>query len=368
MAPPPLPYALPLDPGCGGRLRARIEDFQVEELAAYEPSGTGEHLYLYVRKRGLPTPGLLERIGRTLGLAPHRIGHAGLKDSQAVTCQWISLHSRSDLPLAAIESEQVQVLRVSRHGNKLRPGHLAGNRFTIVVRGVTPCPDLPRVLDALRREGFPNYYGPQRLGRTGRNVEEGRAFVRGGFRARLPTPRARFVTNAYQAVLFNALVATRLRALGSLAMLLPGDLALLHRNGAVFPVAEADLAAIQARAAAGELSPSAPLYGTRTLLAEGEPGRWEIDLLAAEGLTAASFQAPHQRLTPEGQRRAVRALPDDLTAEPFDDAGEPCLRLAFTLPPGTYATSLLRELMRNDDLVDYVAGVEAAGDGADEGE
>jgi tRNA pseudouridine13 synthase len=257
----------------------------------------------------------------------------------------------------------VRVLAASRHGNKLRAGHLRGNRFRIVLRDARQDGSAEAVLAHLAREGFPNCFGIQRLGLGLENARDGRSLLWAGgprqTRGAAALERARFVVNAYQSALFNALVAQRLDALGSLETLLAGDLALLHRNGAAFAVDEAGLPAAQARAAAHELSPSAPLFGYRTTLAEGQPGAWEQALLAREGLTPESFRLRSGRLSPKGERRAVRAFADDLrwawqdapdVTEASSTTTAPALTLEFTLAPGVYATALLREVMKNDDL------------------
>jgi tRNA pseudouridine13 synthase len=130
--------------------------------------------------------------------------------------------------------------------------------------------------------------------------------------------------------------------------LLAGDLPVLHANGASFRLAEPDLASTQPRADNGELSPSAPLFGYRIDLADGVPGQWERSLLEREGLSLEAFRLRTKGESPGGARRAVRAIPEDLTWEWLPEGERPALRLRFTLPPGAYATSLLREVMKSD--------------------
>lgn len=360
---PPLAYVTGDLPGCGGRLRTALEDFQVEELPAYAPSGSGEHLYLWVEKRGLSTAAVLEALRRRLELPPEAAGSAGKKDAQALARQWVSLHTPADpstlgdWPPASAEGtgHGFRVLAASRHGNKLRPGHLRGNRFAVTLRGLADPDAAGPVLQRLERDGFPNYLGPQRMGPRLANALAGRSLLRAGGAPRGTVDRHRFAVNAYQGALFNLLVEQRLRTLGDLERLLSGDLALLHRNGAAFAVTAAGLAEAQTRAEAHELSPSAPLFGHRTTLATGHPGAWERALLAREGLTLASFRLGGKRLSPKGERRAVRAFPQALAWEVCPAPDGLALRLTFTLPPGTYATSLLRELTRNDDLASLPA-------------
>ncbi len=348
-APTQLPYLTPGRAGCGGAIKRRFEDFIVEELPAYDPCGTGEHLFVRIEKRGLSTPQALERFRRAFGLPPAALGYARLKDAQAVSRQWISLHSHADLPLHQVDAPDLRVLAVSRHGNKLRRGHLRGNRFELLVRGATPFTVGADPLGVLAARGFPNYYGPQRYGHDGRNALRGRELLLG--KAATPrghSDRQRFLVNAYQSALFDELVARRLGAVGDLHTLLAGDLPVLHANGASFHLSAPNLAATQPRADEGELSPSAPLFGYRIELAAGTPGEWERDLLTREGLCLEDFRLRSKGESPGGERRAVRALPADLTWEWLALADGPALRLRFTLAPGVYATSLLREVMKRD--------------------
>jgi tRNA pseudouridine13 synthase len=346
----PLSYATGDLPGCGGRLKAGPGDFLVEELPAYEPCGRGEHLYLWIEKRGISTAAVTAALARRLGVAPAALGTAGKKDAQAVARQWISVHTPDDPDPATLAGEGFTVLAARRHGNKLRPGHLRGNRFSVSVRGAGPPAAAEAVLARIAPTGFPAYFGPQRLGPRLATALAGRALVLGTRRPGRDLERMRFAVNAYQGALFNALVERRLRTLGDLERLLPGDLAVLHRNGAAFAVDAAGLAEAQSRAAAHELSASAPLFGTHVTLAAGEPGSWERELLAAEGLGPDAFRLGGKRLSPKGERRAVRAFAEELAWDWADEEGEPVLRLRFTLGPGVYATALLRELMKNDDL------------------
>ena len=352
-APSPLPYTTPGLAGCGGRIKATPEDFRVEEIPLYPLSGHGEHLYLEIEKRGIPTATVIQELARALGVPLRGIGHAGLKDAQALATQWLSLHCRADPDLQRIPGGPWRVLQATRHGNKLRRGHLAGNRFRIAIRGMDPGAPTAEILEQLRRRGFPNYFGPQRFGQRGDNGARGKSLLRGTESPAGGPERRKFLTNAYQAELFNRILAQRIARDADPGSILAGDLAVLHRNGASFPVDEAGLKEARRRAEAHEISASAPLFGYRVPLAAGLPGRWETALLERESLALADFRRGAKRGSVKGERRSVRALADDLTWErdaPHRDNGAGAtLLLEFTLPPGVYATSLLREVTKSQE-------------------
>lgn len=354
--PAPLPYLTPRLAACGGVIKRCPEDFIVEELPAYLPEGDGEHIYLWIEKRGISTAQAIERLRHVFKLPPAAFGYAGLKDAQAVARQWLSLHTPAELPLHQAEGPGLRILAASRHGNKLRRGHLRGNRFEVLVRAAARSAKVEELLDLLARRGFPNYYGEQRQGVDGRNAERGKALLLAGKTGGAASDRQRFAINAYQSALFNELVARRLDTVGDLHTLLNGDLPVLHANGAFFHVSTPNLAATQPRADTGEISPSAPLFGYRVELAAGLPGEWERALLAREGLTLEDFRLRSKAESPGGERRPVRAIPADLEHEWVAGPDGSALRLRFTLPPGAYATALLRELMKPDAAAAREAG------------
>src|SRR5947209_273127 len=178
LAPPPL---LTADlPGIGGRIKGEPEDFEVEEIPAYAPSGSGDYLYLWVEKRDLGAEYFARQVARRLDIPVGEVGTAGLKDRRAVARQMVSVPAHVEARLPQLEGEGLRVLAVHRHGNKLKPGHLHGNRFRILVRDVEAgaAERLGPILDRLRVTGLPNYYGPQRFGHDGETVRLGLALLR----------------------------------------------------------------------------------------------------------------------------------------------------------------------------------------------
>src|SRR4051812_40028172 len=176
-----LPYFTQDIPGIGGSIKNRAEDFFVQELPLYEPSGQGEHVYAEFQKIGLTTFDAIDRIGRALYVSSRDIGYAGLKDARAITRQIFSIPNTTEEAVMKLKLPNIQPLWAARHGNKLRLGHLAGNRFAIKVRDViaTDVVKLSPLVEILKTRGMPNYFGEQRFGRRGDNHLLGAALVRG---------------------------------------------------------------------------------------------------------------------------------------------------------------------------------------------
>lgn len=350
-----LPHLTSSLPGTGGRIKTESEDFLVEELPAYVPLGIGDHTYLRIEKRGITTHEAVRRIARALGVSPRAIGFAGMKDANAVTIQTVSVEH---VPVATAEAAladvpDVRLLSAKLHRNKIKLGHLRGNRFVLRVRDCVPgaAARARAILDEIARVGCPNLFGEQRFGNRADNHAIGRLLVRGETAAavelagddlrRKPRDLVRLYVSAYQSALFNRIVAARMPHLGRLEQ---GDLAFLHDRGAVFRVD--DPAAEQARADHLDISPSAPMFGTKTLLADGRPGEVERAVMSEEGLAPSMFDVPGAgEFT--GERRPMRIPVQG--AEVADVAGDPTsIEIRFDLPRGSYATVVLREIMKAD--------------------
>ncbi|HZR10484.1 MAG TPA: tRNA pseudouridine(13) synthase TruD [Myxococcales bacterium] len=329
-------------PGTSGSVRVAEEDFLVEELPLYEPSGSGEHLYLTVEKRNRTTQEVAREIAQALGARERDVGTAGLKDKRAVTVQRISVATRASAEEAArIAGPGYRVLSAARHGNKLRPGHLRGNRFRIVVRGVGPdaLPRAEAICARLRERGAANLFGPQRFGKRGDNAALGHAILLREAQVRDRFLR-RIALSALQSELFNRCLAARI-ADGLFGTAIDGDVLKKRATGGLFVTTDVETDA--RRVAAFEVDPAGPLPGHALFAARGEALRREQATLLDAGVDPACFVAGGAEM--EGARRPYRVSSEDLRVEA---AGPGALAVQFALPKGSYAVSILREITKTE--------------------
>lgn len=326
-------------PVLAARIRTTPEDFRVEELDAFAPSGAGEHLLLVVEKRGMNTAFAAKAIAQWAGIAESGVGYAGLKDRHALTVQRFSVHlpGREAPDVARLEAATgLRVRAVARHARKLPRGALAGNRFTLVLREVQG--DAAAIEDRLRAiaaRGVPNYFGEQRFGRGGDNVGNALAMFAG---RRVAREQRSHLLSAARAQLFNRVLAARVRA-GAWDAALEGEVWMLDGSRSVFgPVPLDDT--LRQRLDTFDLHPTAPLWGRGALRSEGAAAALENEALSdAQSL---ALRAGLEAAGLKQERRATRLRPADLAWTWLDPAA---LELRFQLPPGTYATTLLAELL-----------------------
>ena len=335
---PELPFVTTLDAPIVGRIKDRADDFVVEEIPSYLPSGEGEHLFVRFEKIGLDTERAVRLIADALGTR-EGAGWAGLKDRHARTTQWASFH-RADADAAlALTIEGIRVLEAARHVNKLRTGHLRGNRFVLRLRDADPAreADARAVIESLARSGVPAFFGDQRFGRGGATLARAREWIVGTTRPpRAPFERKLHVS-AVQSSAFNALLAERIRSTG-LASIVEGDVCRKEDSGGLFVAT--DLEDARARAERFEISATGPMFGAEMRWPEGEAKRMEEAALAAAGLDAERLE--RFRRAGEGTRRPYRFR----LSEPSVTSDAEGLVLSFVLPAGAYATIVLRELTR----------------------
>jgi tRNA pseudouridine13 synthase len=402
---PTWPYLTADIPAIAAVMRRRLEDFQVDELPAYEPCGSGDHVYACIEKTGLTTRRVVVALAQALDIPVSRIGVAGRKDARGVTRQILSIEGVEPARIKTLNIPRLRVLDVARHRTKLRLGSLQGNRFIIRLRAIPPerLGEVRDVVSVLARRGVPNYFGPQRFGMRGDTWEVGRLLLAGDFAAAValivgqPAPddpelvrRARelaaagkykeaadawpqgfadsaflcrrlhatggdarhaifgldrsvlaFYVSAYQAWVFNRVLVKRLHGL---ERLLPGDIAFSHGTGLCARVADA--LAEQTRATRFEVSPTGPIVGFAMSTPEGEAGAIEQKVLTDAGCALKDLPrtGPFKCV---GGRRPLRFPLQQIDVESARDESGSYLELRFTLPPGCYATAVLREISKD---------------------
>jgi tRNA pseudouridine13 synthase len=338
-------------PGTGGLFKASPEDFIVDELPAYAPSGEGTHTFVRIEKRGLTTAEAVTRMARALEVRPDEIGVAGQKDRQALTRQWISMPGVDPARALAVTVEGVRVLEAVRHGHKLRTGHLLGNRFVLTVRGVGPDGEARAraVLEQLVRTGLPNYFGSQRFGARGDNAVRGKALLvpaasDGPRRPRVSGTERRMLVSAYQSELFNRYLDARIDD-GLVTTALVGDVLKKADTGGLFIVDEAGHADAQTRLAAGALVVTGPMFGHKMMAPPpGTPAGAREDAILGPELAEGSDAFKVMGKLAEGTRRPLTVpLAGAAVRAESDDA----IVIEFTLPSGAYATVLLAEVTKN---------------------
>ena len=400
-------------PGIGGSIKVRPEDFLVEEIPLYNPSGKGEHLYLMIQKTNLSTFHMLGIVARHFGVKLAAVGYAGLKDKHAITRQVVSVHvpGKTAADFRELRHPKLAVLWADQHENKLRRGHLRGNHFSIRVRDIEPTRVIgaKKVLDRLTMTGVPNRLGEQRFGRCLNNHLIGRAIIRNDAETALrelllpeaddrpeharqreliragqfaeaarmipeaasterdallalaqgqPPQRVldrmalqpkTFFLSSFQSAVFNAVLDDRLVA-GTLGTLEPGDLAFKHENGASFEVDGPTAAARETldRLERLEISPSGPMWGTRMALPGGKAAERERAALEAAGVRPEHLSAFSARTGHEipGERRPLRVPVRHAECEGGMDEFGAYVKCRFELPPGAFATVVMREVIK----------------------
>ncbi|MEL7449410.1 MAG: tRNA pseudouridine(13) synthase TruD [Pseudomonadota bacterium] len=327
-----MPYALQA-PLVSGVIRARPEDFQVDEVLGYGADGDGEHQLLFVEKTALDTSAVARTLARFSGVSPRDVAFAGRKDRHAVTRQWFSvrLGGKPVPEWQALSAPGIRVLSAAAHRRKLRVGALKANRFVLAVTALDgPVEQLAPRLEAIAEQGVPNYFGPQRYGRNGANLSRARCWFSGGKAPRGRDSRS-FALSAARSFLFDTALGERVRS-GTWNSVSPGEPVMLDGSRSFF-LAEAGDETLAGRLASGDVHPSGPLWGrgaddrppAEQALADREP---EL----CRGLESAGLKA---------ERRALRVIPGGLAWTLSDDV----LEVSFSLPSGSYATSVLREVL-----------------------
>lgn len=329
-----LAYALG-KPKISGVIRSQPEDFQVDEDLGFELTGKGEHACLYIRKRNTNTDFVAKQIARLAGVKNMDVSYAGLKDRHAVTTQWFSVYlsNKQEPDWSELNSDEVEVIEVERHNRKLRRGSLKGNHFKLVVRELQgDTSSLEQRLQTVSASGVPNYFGEQRFGRD--NLASATGLFKGEFKVKDRNKRSMYLSAARSAI-FNEVLSARVSAV-NWNQALAGDVMMLDGSHSVFAIETVD-DELKRRIAEFDIHPTGPLWGRGRLASAA-------DALQIEQQCADNFALFCDGLEKAGmkqERRALR-LPVSKLEWKFDDNS---LSLSFFLSSGSYATSVLREVV-----------------------
>ncbi len=323
-------------PSGEGRLRSSDQDFVVTERLSFELSGEGEHVCLQIRKRGANTDYVAGQLARFAGVARRDVGYAGLKDRHAVTTQWFSvrLPVRSDPDWQALPFQEMEILQIGRHARKIKRGALAGNDFQLVIRGCTGDRDrLEEILQCIRQYGVANYFAEQRFGHHGRNLQGALQLFQG---RRCSRQQRSMYLSAARSLLFNQILARRVEN-GTWDQAVPGDAMAFAGSRQYFKSGLPDQELME-RVGSGKIHPTGALWG----IGDSDVS---ADALAIEQSVVADYAEFTQGLEQFGVEMARRALRVNVENLQWWFLGETDLQLHFSLPSGSYATAVVRELM-----------------------
>ncbi len=337
-----MPYShsdLPLaggSPFLQGVIRATPDDFQVAERLSFTPDHAGSHALIQIRKRNANTEWVARKLAAFAGVKRRAIGYAGLKDRHADTVQWFSidLAGKAEPDWQRLDDREISVVSVTRHGRKLRQGAVRENCFDITVRQISgDKQQLETRLQHIKRVGVPNYFGEQRFGRD--NLSRAKAMFCGEINVSDRFKRGIYLSSA-RALLFNRVLGQRVKD-GIWNHVVPGDVMILNGSNSFFSCVAPD-ETILSRLQSGDIHPSGPLWGEGELPSQSQAAVLERTALAADDLWRNGLENAGLRQ----KRRSLRVIPGDLT---WSACQHDVLRLQFSLPSGSYATSVLREVV-----------------------
>ncbi|WP_442865650.1 tRNA pseudouridine(13) synthase TruD [Buttiauxella sp. WJP83] len=321
-----------------GLIKANPEDFVVIEDLGFGPDGEGEHLLLRILKNGCNTRFVADALAKFLKVHAREVSFAGQKDKHAVTEQWfcVRLPGKEMPDMSAFQLEGCQILEYARHKRKLRLGALKGNSFTLVLRDVSDRAEMEQRLNAILHHGVPNYFGSQRFGLGGNNLHQAVRWAQSNAPIRDRNKRS-FYLSAARSAMFNQVVSERLKK-PEFNQVIEGDALQLAGRGSWFVATLEELPGLQKRVDDGELLITAPLPGDGPWGTQNAALEFEQQCVAGQ----TDLQSLLVRERVEAARRAMLLMPKDLTWNWWDDI---TVELTFWLPAGSFATSVVRELM-----------------------
>ena len=331
-------------PKSTGLLRQHRSDFKVFEQIPFKPCGEGEHLYIHIRKTGANTAFVAKQLAQYFSVKESLVSYAGLKDRFAVTEQWFGVHvpGKQNYDLSDLSIEGVEVLSFKRHNKKLRIGGLDGNRFEITLRDVTDIDELVRRWHVVSNFGVPNYFGEQRFGINGGNIEKAVALF-SGQKVKDKKKRGMYLSAA-RSLIFNQMLSQRIEQ-QTFDSILNGDVLMLSGTQSVF-VADVSDESLTARLKEHDIDITAPMWGAGELMTTGEAQTFEQSI--ADLQPALCEGLPRFGLKQERRRIRLNIKETDITVD------NDTVTLSFFLPAGAYATTIMRELINYTDLTERV--------------
>ena len=335
-------------PTSTGFLRSEMADFKVFENLPFQPCGEGEHLFIHVRKTGENTAYIAKQLAKYFGVKENLVSYAGLKDRFAVTEQWFGIHvpGKTVYDLSDLAIEGIEILSSARHNKKLRIGALTGNRFEITLKKVTDVDELERRWHAIVAHGVPNYFGEQRFGIEGGNIEKALSLF-SGTKVRDKKKRGMYLSAA-RSLIFNQVISDRIQK-QMFEKLSNGDVCMLSGSQSVFIADEVD-ESLTKRLNEKDIDITAPMWGAGELMSTKEVASFEQSI-------GSQFQTFCEGLAKFGlkqERRKIRLCVEDtsikIDKKVENTHEENTVVLSFSLPAGSYATTVIRELLDYTDL------------------
>jgi len=317
--------------------RQSPEDFIVNETLIFDPDGEGEHVYLHIRKRNTNTQWLARELAKYANIKLRDISYAGLKDRNAVTSQWFSLllHKDKEPDWNLFELEGIEILQVTRHRTKLRPGMAKKNEFIITLHDVNCSTEaIQQRIQLIQQGGVPNYFGEQRFGHNAGNLDQAKAMFAGDIKVKDRQKKSLYLSSA-RSYLFNSVLSERVRS-GTWDIPIAGDCMMLDGTNSFFPIGQPDEAIIE-RTQLFDIHPSGPLWGKGDPLTSLDALILEQKILLDEKIFRQGLESVNMKL----DRRALRMKP---VALEFESISNGVIKLTFNLSAGQYATTLLHEL------------------------
>jgi len=326
------------EPTATAVLRAQPADFRVDEVLGFTPSGEGEHWFLHIEKTGLNSDEVANRLAKLAEVKLMDVGYSGLKDRHAITRQWFSVYlpGKPSPDWMSLGDDELSILEVTQHNKKLRRGVHKANAFEITLKEFDgDFSELQSRFEQLQKNGFANYFGEQRFGHGGRNIDRALALFEKRLRKVSRAKKSIYLSSA-RSWLFNCVLSERIQQ-GRWNQLQQGDVVMLHGSHSIFAIEEVD-ELLQQRLLEGDIHLTGPMWGKGSSKLGEEAQAWENACISSEPPLAAGLEAAGMKM----ERRPLRVLPQAMAITQLDERS---VQLKFELPTGSYATSLLRELV-----------------------